>query len=133
METRSRPATRYTMAVRASGVAALALGVILVSSEPTRALVQAACEASFEPTAVPSESETAIVFYKLSEEIGELAGVSAEAGSGLLVTGHDSEMSTLSLNTADAKAGSWTLTFHGADDLTCTGAIEIAGSGDART
>lgn len=132
MKTDIREERRYTLAMKAGVVSALALGVALVASEPTRALVQAACEASFEPSSVPAGSEAATVFYRLSEEIGSLDGVTAQDGSGLVVTGHDGEMATLSLNTTEANAGSWSVTFHGQDDQTCAGAIEVSAHGDDR-
>jgi hypothetical protein len=133
MKTENRRTKRYTIAAQAGVVSALALGVILVGSGPTRAFARAACEASFEPSAVPAGSEAATVFYRLSEGIGELEGVSAESGSGLAVSGRDGEMSTLSLNTADAKPGNWGVTFHGQDDQTCTGSLEVSQPEDTRT
>lgn len=73
------------------------------------------------------------MFYQLSEGIGELEGISAESGSGLAISGHDGEMSTLSLNTADAQPGNWGVTFHGQDDQTCTGSLEVSQPEDTRT
>jgi len=124
---------RYTLATQSGVVTALVLGVILVASEPTRALVRAACEASFEPTAIPAGAEAATVFYQLTETIGELEQISAQEGSGVVVSGHDLEMSTLSLNTIEAKPGTWTLIFEGQDDQTCQGSIDVAQPADART
>lgn len=132
MKTEDRKTKRYTIAAQAGVLSALALGMILVGSEPTRAFVRSACEASFEPTAVPAGSEAATVFYQLSEGIGDLEGASAESGSGLTVTGHDSEMSTLTFNTADAKPGSWSVTFHGQDDQICAGSLEVSQPEDTR-
>jgi len=121
-----RTSQRYALAAQAGLVSALALGVVLVGSKPTQAMVRALCEASFEPSAVPAGSESATVFYELSEGIGEVQGVSAEDGSGLVVRGYDTEMSTLSFNTSDAEAGNWTVTFQGADGQSCQGSIEIS-------
>lgn len=79
----------------------------------------------FEPTSVPTGSESATMFYQLSEDIGDLQGASADRESGLAVAGHDGEMSTLSLNTTEATPGTWPLTFHGEDDQECVGSIEV--------
>ena len=115
----------YRLAIRAGVIAALAMGVVLATSQPTRALIQSACEASFEPPSVNVGSESVTAFYRLSESIGDISRATAEDGSGLQIVGIDAAMSTITLGTQNAEAGDWDVTFHGPEEASCVGSIQV--------
>jgi len=125
MRHQKRQPAGFEWPARAGVIAALAIGVALVTSRPSDALIDQACAATFEPPTIPTGSEAATAFYSLSESIGEPLHMTTEEGSGLRVVRVDMAMATLTLSTVDARPGTWEITFHGEAEQTCAGSIDV--------
>jgi len=86
------------------------------------------CTAAFEPETLPTGSEDVSTLYLLSESIGEIEATSIDDKSGAIVSEVESARSILRLNTTEAMAGSWEVSFVGEGDVTCKGSLDLAAS-----
>lgn len=112
--------------LRGTGVLAI---LILAAGAAIPAEAHVDCTASFEPEAVPVQDGRVDVRYTLSEPIGPITGVSAQAESGLEVLGHDDMNRRLELDTSGGSVGQWSITFTGEGEVTCTGSLAVQAPG----
>ncbi|MEZ4416210.1 MAG: hypothetical protein R3E10_10740 [Gemmatimonadota bacterium] len=107
------------------GAAVLSCAAVAALAAWTSETPVRACEASFTPSAVRVSSDPVSVLVEMSEPIGMIQEVAAEDGSGIEPGGYDAQMNALELSVAEAHAGDWEITFHGAEEMTCTGSLTV--------
>jgi hypothetical protein len=110
-------------------MAALAATALLArpGTHDAAALDRLECIATFDPDSILVGTPAAAVSYGLSEPIGTISGVAAPDESRITVSGVDVTNSIVTLDTGGAVAGDWQLTFHGENDLKCTGTLRLKG------
>ncbi len=112
-------------------VIAAAIGVVPLAHEGVEPATAhaAACTVSFDPSTISAGGPAAVTLgYSLSEDVGAIASVTAQEGSGLKVKFVDHGSSTLGLDASGGKDGKWTLTFQGrGSPAPCVGTLRVLG------
>lgn len=91
--------------------------------------VLAECELTLRPAEVPQGPEAPVVRATLSEEIGEIRGVSVQERSQVQVEEVEApspNVLVITLRTEEAEAGQWTVTVEG-ENGQCTGRLTVQG------
>ena len=87
------------------------------------------CEITLRPAELPRGPEPPVVRATLSEDIGEIRGVSVEERSRVEVVQMEApspNVLVINLRTEEAEAGEWTVTVEG-ENGECTGRLTIQG------
>lgn len=86
-----------------------------------------ACVATLDPDTVLRGAPAVAVTYGLSEVIGPIEKVTTPEDSQLKVSGVDPTATMVTFDTQSTVVGAWDVTFHGSDQRTCTGTLNVKG------